>query len=63
MNGKFEDSLKKAELLPLHKHEDATDMKNYRNISLLPIVSKIFGKIIQKQIGPFTENAIIHNML
>ena len=28
MNGKFEDSLEKAELLPLHKHEDATDKKN-----------------------------------
>ena len=74
MNGKFEDSLKKAELLPLHKHEDATDKKNYMNISLLPIVSKFFEKIIQKQIGSFTdtslspffadiEKAIIHNML
>ena len=55
MNGKFEDSLKKTELLSLHKHEDKTDKKNYRNISLLPIVSKIFEKIIQKQIGSFTD--------
>ena len=55
MIGKFEDSLKKAELLPLHKHEDATDKKNYRNISLLPIVSKIFEKILQKQSGSFTD--------
>ena len=55
MNGKFEDSLKKAELLPLHKQEDATDKKNYRNISLLPIVSKMFEKFIQKQIGFFTD--------
>ena len=60
MNGKFEDSLKKAELLPLHKHEDATNKKNYRNISLLPIFSKFFEKIIQKQIGGRELKSIHH---
>ena len=45
-----------ADLTPIHKCDDTTDKKNYRNISLLPIVSKIFEKIIQGQVSSYIEN-------
>lgn len=54
-NGNFDDSLKRADLIPLHKLDDTTNKKNYRGISLLPVVSKIFEKIIQKQIGAYMD--------
>ena len=55
LNSEFDESLKCADLVPVHKMDDTTDKTNYRNISLLPVVSKIFEKIIQKQIGNYME--------
>ena len=37
---------KKANVVPVHKKEDKNLLKNYRPISLLPIFSKIFERII-----------------
>ena len=44
LNSYFDIGLKYADLTPVHKTEETTDKKNYRNISLLPAVSKIFEK-------------------
>ena len=44
--GKFPSSWKKANVQPVHKKESRQSKKNYRPISLLPIFSKIFEKII-----------------
>ena len=42
----FPDSLKLAEVTPIHKNEDPFDEDNYRPISILPLISKFFEKII-----------------
>ena len=52
-SNKFDDSHKRADLVPIHKHDDNTNKKNYRNVSLLPAVSKIFERIMQRQIGAY----------
>jgi hypothetical protein len=44
--GKFPSSWKKANVQPVHKKESRQLKSNYRPISLLPICSKIFEKII-----------------
>ena len=44
--GKFPAVWKKANVVPVHKKEDKNLLKNYRPISLLPIFSKIFERII-----------------
>ena len=44
--GKFPAIWKKANVVPVHKKEDKNLLKNYRPISLLPIFSKIFERII-----------------
>ena len=55
LNSVFDSKLKKADLTPVHKVDDPADKKNYRNISLLDIVSKIFEKILQGQISVYME--------
>ena len=54
-NSTFDRGLKLADLTPVHKAEDTVSKKNYRNISLLPVVSKIFEKLLQGQISNYVE--------
>ena len=42
--GTFPDELKIADIVPVFKKEDPKDKTNYRPISLLPLISKIFEK-------------------
>ena len=48
--GMFPDVLKIAKVNPLHKKDSKIDHRNYRPISLLSVVSKIFEKLIYKRI-------------
>ena len=52
---KFPDHFKKTRVVPLHKGSDQSDFNNYRPISLLPISSRVFGKIIYIRIKEFME--------
>ena len=44
----FPNELKKAEILPVYKREDPLKKENYRPVSLLRYVSKIFARLIFK---------------
>ena len=52
----FPDSLKAAEVSPVYKKGSTVDKKNYRPISVLPSVSKIFEKVIVHQLSSFFES-------
>ena len=55
----FPKDCKLAKLKPLYKKGTKTDTKNFRPISLLPIVSKIFEKVIHDQTMEYlTDNNI-----
>ena len=54
--GTFSDSLKLADITPVFKKKDPLNKTNYRPVSVLPIVSKLFEKIMQKQINGFISN-------
>ena len=43
---KIPDIWKKANLVPVHKKEEKNLLKNCRPISLLPIFSKVFERIM-----------------
>ena len=47
--GIFPDCLKLAKVTPIPKGGDSTNAGNYREISVLPIFSKIFEKVVYKQ--------------
>ena len=53
--GVFPDELKMGEISSLFKSEDSFIKKNYRPITVLPAVSKVYERIIQDQIIPFME--------
>ena len=55
-NSSFPDELKLADIIPLHKKGSTSDKANYRPISLLPTVSKVFERLIAKQIRPFLDS-------
>jgi hypothetical protein len=54
--GLFPDQLKKAAVAPIFKKGDAEDINNYRPISVLPIFSKIFERLMLSQIIKFLDN-------
>ena len=47
--GTFPDELEIADIVPVFKKEDQNDKTNYRPISLLPLISKIFEKFLYQQ--------------
>ena len=51
--GIFPDSLKIAKVVPLFKKDDPTTVNNYRPISLLNSISKIFEKVIHEQLNSY----------
>ena len=60
-NGIFPDKLKIAKIIPIFKKDDKHDINNYRPISLLPSISKVFEKIVYSQIFYyFTSNNLFH---
>lgn len=54
--GVFPNALKKAKVVPLHKGDDTENFSNYRPISLLSSISKVFEKIIYKRVFNYFTN-------
>ena len=52
----FPDKLKKSGVVPLYKKQDHLKKENYRPISLLPHVSKVFERILYAQINNYMQN-------
>ena len=51
--GTFPNILKKAEVIPVYKKSDKLNKSNYRPVSILPILAKVFEKVLGHQITPF----------
>ena len=45
-------------MIPLYKKLDPLKKENYRPVSLLPHVSKVFERIIYKQINTYMEDKL-----
>ena len=54
----FPDELKWADIIPIHKKDSTTDKENYRPISLLPTISKIFERLVEKQLKCFIDKKL-----
>ncbi len=60
--GIFPDKIKVAKIMPMHKKDDESLFTNYRPISLFPAISKIFEKVIFKQLYQFfQEKQLFYN--
>jgi hypothetical protein len=59
-HGKFPDPFKNAKVIPCHKDDSKLETSNYRPISLLPTMSKIFEKLMYARLMDFINK---HNIL
>ena len=57
--GIFPDLLKIAKVIPIHKKDDNTILDNYRPISILPALSKVFERVMFNQVHGFFK---LHNL-
>ena len=56
MYGIFPEELKLAKIVPIYKNKgDKNEMRNYRPISLLSPFSKVFEKVVYKQIYQYFD--------
>ena len=53
--GSYPSNLKIGKVVALHKKGSTDNPSNYQSISLLPIFSNIFGKLIHKRLNDFLE--------
>ena len=51
----FLDSLKIARVTPIYKNGDRADKSNYRLISVLPVISRLFEKLVSNQVYQHME--------
>ena len=52
----FPNRLKEAQVIPVYKKKDPLDKQNYRPISILPFISKLFENTINSQLSTHFEN-------
>ena len=50
VTGIFPDKLKLAKIIPIHKNDSLHIINNYRPISLLPVISKVFEMVVYNQL-------------
>ena len=61
LSGVYPDALKEARVIPIYKSGNRDDANNYRPISILPTMSKIFERHIASQmLSYFDKTDIIH---
>ena len=54
--GNFPDSLKMANVTPVFKKEDPLDKSNYRPVNILPLLSKVYERVIYNQLSEYSNN-------
>ena len=54
--GIYVDDWKRARVIPIYKSEDRRKCENYRPISILPIVSKVFEREVFRQLYAYLSN-------
>ena len=56
VTGLFLSELKRSKIIPLHKGGDPSDPCNWQPISILPLFSKIYEKVIYKRLYDFLDS-------
>ena len=60
--GIFPENFKIAKVVPIYKKDDQSQIKNYRPISVLPVISKLFENAMHSQLMEyFTSHKLLSN--
>ena len=62
LSSKFQDSLKPSNMVPVHSKKYPTDKCNYRPVSILPLLSKVFEKMMYGQLYIYM-NSFLNELL
>ena len=54
--GDFSDSLKMVNVTLVFKKEDPLDKSNYRPVSILPLLSKVYERVIYNPLSEYSNN-------
>ena len=54
--GNFPDSFKMANVTPVFKKENPLDKSNYRLVSIMPLISKVYERVIYNQLSDYSNN-------
>ena len=57
--GIFPNAFKTLKVIPIYKKGDKVNLSNYRPISILPTISKIFERVIHIQLYDFCKNNLL----
>ena len=57
-SGKFLDCLKQANVSPIFKKDDSSDKENYRPVSVLPLLSKMYEKLLYNRLPDYVESIL-----
>ena len=57
--GEFPQEFKNADIIPVHKKNEKSDKTNYRPVSILPKLSKIYEKLIYDQLYDYFDKILL----
>ena len=60
-NGEFPDELKHADVIPVHKKNEKCNKTNYRPVSILTNISKIYEKLLYDQLSKYFDSLLATN--
>ena len=61
VSGEFPDELKHADIIPVHKKNEKCNKKNYRPVSVLTSISKIYEKSLYDQLSTYFGSLLATN--
>lgn len=56
VSGTFPDKLKISKVIPIHKKDDTKTISNFRPVSLLSTISKVYEKVVYNQLAEYLES-------
>ena len=56
VKSEFPDPPKLRNIVPVHKKENPTDKTNYRPVIVLPLLSKVFEKVVHEQLYEYLNH-------
>ena len=60
-NGEFPDELKHTDVIPVHKKNEKCNKTNYRPVSILTNISKIYEKLLYDQLSKYFDSLLATN--
>ena len=60
-NGEFPDELKYADVIPFHKKNEKCNKTNYRPMSILTNILKIYENLLYNQLSKYFDNLLATN--